>query len=196
MSIAAMNPFMGELIQTNVPGVSCIWVQNADYQITPLATSNTSVLVNTALTTSTQTITIGITNPDVVRNTVIKGALAGSTGSVVVKGTDYAGAVISETIALSGTTVVAGLKAFATVTEIDLPVQSGGGDGVSVGLGSKLGLPFALAKNTVRQAYNNNVLESSAPTVTVDAVNLCNNTVTLASAIAGNVIDIYVVIPG
>jgi hypothetical protein len=194
--MAAMNPFMGELVQTNVPGVSCIWAQQADYQITPSATSNTAVLVNTALTTSTQTITIGITNPDVVRNTVIKGALAGSIGSVVIKGTDYAGAAISETIALSGTTVVAGLKAFATVIEIDLPVQSGGSDGVSVGLGSKLGLPFTLTKNTVRQAYNNNVLESTAPTVTVDAVNLCNNTVTLASAIAGNVIDIYVVIPG
>jgi len=196
MSIAAMNPFMGELIQTNAPGVSCNWVQEADYEISPVAASVTAVLVNTVLTASPQSITTGITNPDVPRNTEIKGALAGSTGSVVITGTDYAGAVITETIALAGTATVAGLKAFATVTQIGLPVQSGTGDGVSVGLGSKLGLPFTLTKNVVRSAYNNNVLESTDPTVTVDPVNICNNTVTLASAIAGNVIDIYVIIPG
>ncbi|MDR3586857.1 MAG: hypothetical protein P4L59_16320 [Desulfosporosinus sp.] len=196
MSIAAMNPFMGELIQTNAPGVTCTWCQEALYEITPVAISNTAVLANTLLTAVPQVITLGITNPAVVRNVVIKGALAGSTGSVVVKGTDYAGASISETIALAGTAVVVGLKAFATVTEVDLPIQSGGGDGVSVGIGSKLGLPYTLTKNVVRMAYNNNVLESTAPTVTVDAVNLCNNTVTLASALAGNVVDIYLVVPG
>lgn len=196
MSIAAMNPFMGELIQTNVPGVTCSWLQKAEYQISPVAISNTAVLASTTLTALTQTITTGITSPDVVRNVVAKGAIATSTGNVVVTGTDYAGTSISETIALSGTTVVAGLKAFATITQIVLPVTSGGGDGVSVGVGSKLGLPFTLTKNTVREAYNNNVLESTAPTVTVDSVNLCNNTVTLASALAGNVIDVHVVVPG
>ena len=111
-------------------------------------------------------------------------------------GTDYAGNVISETIALSGTNVVAGLKAFATVTQIVLPVTSGAGDGVSVGMGSKLGLPYTLTKNTIGKAYNNNVLEATNPTVTVDAVNICNNTVTLASALAGNVVDIYLDVPG
>lgn len=58
----------------------------------------------------------------------------------MVKGTDYAGNSISETLALSGTTTVTGAKAFATVTEIDLPVSAGSGDGVSVGVGSVLGL--------------------------------------------------------
>ncbi len=196
MSIAAMNPFMGELIQTSAPGVNCNWVQEADYQISPLAVSNTAVLAATALTSTTQTLSIGITNPDVPRNALVKGALATSTGNVVVTGTDYAGNIISETIALSGTTVVAGNKAFATVTQIVLPVTSGTGDGVSVGIGSKLGLPFTLSKNTVRAVYNNNVLEATAPTVSVDPVNICNNTVTLASTLAGNVIDVYVVVPG
>jgi hypothetical protein len=196
MSISAMNPFMGELIQTNVTGVNCNWIQRADYQISPVATSNTAVLVSTTLTALVQTITTGITNPDVVRNIVAKGAIATSTGNVIVTGTDYAGAVLSETIALSGTNVVAGLKAFATVTQIALPISSGTGDGVSVGLGSKLGLPFTLTKNTIGKAYNNNVLEATNPTVTVDAVNICNNTVTLATTLAGNVVDICLDIPG
>lgn len=196
MSMAAMNPFMGELIQTNVQGFTCNWVQAVNFQITPAAISNTAVLASTVLTSAPQTITIGITNPDVVRNVVIKGALAGSTGSVIVKGTDFAGTSITETITLSGVAVVVGLKAFNTVTEIDLPIQSGGGDGVSVGVGSKLGLPYILTKNTVRMAFNNNVLESTAPTVTVDPDNICSNTVTLVSALAGNLVDIYLVVPG
>jgi hypothetical protein len=196
MSIAAMNPFMGELVQTNVSGVNCNWIQRADYQISPIAISNTAVLISTTLTALVQTITTGITNPDVVRNVVAKGAIATSTGNVVVTGTDYAGNSISETIALSGTNVIAGLKAFAIVTQIALPITSGTGDGVSVGVGSKLGLPFTLTKNTINKAYNNNVLEATNPTVTVDAINICNNTVTLASVLAGNVVDICLDIPG
>jgi hypothetical protein len=196
MSIAAMNPFMGELVQTNITGVNCNWIQRADYQLSPVATSNTAVLVSTTLTALVQTITTGIANPDYPRNVVVKGAIATSTGNVVVTGTDYSGAVLSETIALNGSTAVAGLKAFATVAQIALPISSGAGDGVSVGLGSKLGLPFTLTKNTISKAYNNNVLEATNPTVTVDAVNICNNTVTLASALAGNVVDIYLDVPG
>lgn len=191
-----MNPFMGELIQTSAPGVTCSWCQIAQYELSPIAISNTAILASTTLTAQAQMITTGITNPDVVRNVVAKGAIATSTGNVVITGTDYGGNSITETIVLSGTTVVASLKAFATVTQIGLPVTSGAGDGVSVGVGSKLGLPYTLSKNTVRVAYNNNVLEATTPTVTVDAVNLCNNTVTLASALAGNVVDIYLMIPG
>jgi hypothetical protein len=196
MSIAAMNPFMGELIQTQSPGVNCIWLQAADYQISPVAVSNTYVLAATALTASTQTILTGITNPDVPRNVTYKGALSTSTGNVTVTGTDFAGNAITETVSLSGTTVVAGSKAFTTITEIDLPVSSGSGDTVSIGIGTKLGLPFTLSKNTVRTAYNNNVIEATAPTVTVDANNISNNTVTLGSTLAGNVVDIILLIPG
>jgi len=196
VSIAGMNPFMGELVNTNVQGVTCLWIQKCDYQISPVVASNTAVLVSTALTASIQTITTGITNPDVPRNTVAKGAIATSTGTVTVTGTDFLGTVITETIALSGVNAVAGLKAFATVTQITLPVSSGTGDGVSIGLGSKLGLPYTLTKNVVAKAYNNNVLEATNPTVTVDPANLCNNTATLATALAGSVVDIYLDVPG
>jgi len=196
MSNAAFNPFMGEIIQTSVPGVTCLWLQKADYQISPIATSSVAVLANTALTASVQTITAGITNPDVARNHVVKGALSTSTGNVVITGTDIGGNVITSTVALAGTAVVAGAKAFATITQIALPVSSGAGDGVSVGIGSVLGLPYTFAKNMVAKAYNNNVLEATAPTVTFDAVSLCSNTATLATSLAGNLVDIMLDVPG
>lgn len=196
MSIAAFNPFMSEIIQTNAPGVTLTWCQLALYTKSPTAVSDTAVLASTPLTAQAQTITTGITNPDVVRNVVVKGAIAASTGDVVVKGTDYAGEDLSETISLSGTTAVAGVKAFATVTEIDLPVSAGAGDGVSVGVGSKLGLPYTLKRNTVLAAYNNNVQEATPPTVAVNSTDISNNTVTLASALAGNPVDLYLIVSG
>lgn len=165
------------------------------YNQSPLATSNTSVLASTSLTSAVQNITTGITNPDVPRNVVAKGALSTSTGNVVITGTDVGGNSITETIALSGTTAVAGLKAFATVTEVELPVTSGTGDSVSVGFGAKLGLPYLLNENTVLLAFNNSVAETTAPTVTVDNTNLCNNTITLASTLAGNPVKVFLIVP-
>lgn len=197
MSIAALNPFMGEQIQTAAPGVTCSWCQIALFEETALAVSNTSVLTSTPLTAQAQTIITGITNPDVVRNIVVKGAIAGSVGNVMIKGTDYAGNSINETLALSGTTAVAGAKAFATINEIDLPVSAGSGDGVSVGVGSALGLPYTSTRNPVLKTmiFNNGVREATDPTVNVDPVNLCNNTVTLASTLAGNPVALYLVVP-
>jgi len=313
--MAPFDPFQGELVRSNVPGNHLALLWRVDYQISPVAANSTGVLANTALTALAQVITTGLTNPIYPRNAVIKGNVSGITGNVVVKGTDFVGAVITETIALNGTAVVAGAKAFATVTEVDLPVQvhvgvaqvatatlvgtcTGSGnasvvvtaagmagspktygvavlnsdtptiiagkvaavlaadpvltamytvanpsgaattvvltsvapqsndstlniatatgtatgitteassaattagvpyDLVSVGVGSVLGLPYTLAKNMVAKAYNNNVLESTPPTVTFDAVNISGNTVTLATSLAGNVVDILLDVPG
>jgi hypothetical protein len=196
MSIAAMNPFMGELIQTSAPGITCSWCQLALFEESPIAVSDTAVLASTSLTTSPQNLITGFNNPDVVRNIVIKGAISASTGNVVITGTDFAGNSITETLALNGTTEVDGAKAFATITEINLPVSAGSGDGVSVGVGSKLGLPFTLTKNTVLKTFNNNVLETTEPTVEVDPINISNNTITLASTLDGNAVAVYVIIPG
>lgn len=196
MSIAAMNPFLGELIQTSAPGITCSWCQLALFEEAPVAVSDTAVLASTPLTASPQNLITGFNNPDVVRNIVIKGEISASTGNVVITGTDFAGNSIMETLALNGTTAVAGIKAFATIAEIDLPVSAGSGDGVSVGVGSKLGLPFTLTKNTVLKAYNDDILETTEPTVTVDPLNICNNTITFASTLSGNAVAVYVMIPG
>jgi phage tail sheath gpL-like len=69
-------------------------------------------------------ITSGITSPDFPRTVTAKGSASGVAGNVTVIGTNIWGEVISSIIALSGSSEVEGTKAFATVTEIDLPVES------------------------------------------------------------------------
>ena len=67
-------------------------------------------------------------------------------------------------------------------------------DKISVGFGSKLGLPFKLAHNTCLYAFLDNTKESTAPTVTVSSTAIENNTITLNSSLAGKVVDAYFLI--
>jgi len=162
---------------------------------TPASQSITAVLSATALTSETQTITEGITNPDVPRNIKIKANAAGVTGDVVIHGTNINDDVISETIALNGDTEVQGDKAFKTITSIELPVETNAGtDTVSIGTANKLGLPYKLSLNTVLKAFRDGTLEGTAPTVAVDADNIENNTVLLNSALNGTDIDVYLIV--
>lgn len=112
------------------------------YQITPDASSATAVLAATALTAEAQVVTADITDPDVPRTVTVKGNASGITGDVVITGTNIADEAITDTIALNGTSEVEGVKAFKTVTQIDLPVEvHAGTDTVSVGMAKKFGLP-------------------------------------------------------
>lgn len=193
--MSAYDPKRGQTLYTDASGVSVDASFRAHFQVpaaSAVAASAAAVLAATALTAAAQAVKTNITSPSAPRNVSITGNAAGNTGNVIVKGTNYAGEPISETIALSGTDTVVGSKAFATVTEIDLPIQTHAGtDTVSVGVGSKLGLPYKLAHNTVDKAFLDNVKEATAPAVTVDAAAIENNTVTLASTLAGKVVDIY-----
>jgi hypothetical protein len=192
----ALNYNMGQKIKTDAKGIVADLGFIARLQISganAVATSNNSILAATPLTTTAQTITAGITNPGTPRNIRIIGNAA-MTGSVTIKGTNYNGDSITETLTLNGTTAVDGAKAFATVIEIDLPVQSAAGNTVSVGFGEKLGLPYKLQHNTVRDCYLNNVKEASAATVTTSATALENNTIDLVSALNGSVVDIYLIV--
>lgn len=67
-------------------------------------------------------------------------------------------------------------------------------DTVSIGWNDLLGLPYLLPHNTVLAAVLNNVRETTAPTVTVSATALENNTVKLHSALAGQPVDIYLIV--
>lgn len=192
------NQKMGQTIQTNADGVEADRGFLAHFQVSAAAAaaaSATAVLAATALTAEAQAITTGITNPAVPRSLTVKGNAAGITGNVVITGTNYAGAVITETIALNGATAVEGAKAFKTVTKIDLPVEvNTGTDTVSVGTGTKLGLPWLLPHNTVLAAYLDNAKEGTAPTVTVSATAIESNTMKLNSALAGKVVDAYLIV--
>lgn len=192
------NHKLGQKIQTNANGISVDRAFLAHFQVIAtdaVAGNSSAVLAATSLTAALQTIIANITNPAVPRNIEIIGNAAGIVGNVIIKGTNYNGDAITETIALNGTTVVEGTKAFKTVTEIDLPIQTHAGtDTVSVGFGEKLGLPYMLAHNTVLATYLDNVKEATAPTVATNATALESNTIDLNSALSGKIVDAYIIV--
>jgi len=187
---------LGQTLTTDANGTSADrgFIAHAKFE-TPAAQSITAVLGSTPLTSSTQTITEGITDPDVPRNIKIKANVAGVTGDVVIHGTNINDDAISETIALNGDTEVQGNKAFKTITSIELPAETNAGtDTVSIGTANKLGLPYKLSLNTVLKAFRDGVLEGTAPTVAVDAASIENNTVLLNSALNGTDIDVILIV--
>lgn len=99
----------------------------------------------TLLDAAAQTLTQGFTHPDVPRALSVKGNAAGIAGNIVITGTDANGFPLSETIALNGTSVVAGAVAFAKITKIVLPARTAAGNTVQVGVTNKLGLWHSLA---------------------------------------------------
>src|SRR3546814_2672891 len=77
--------------------------------------------------------------PDVPRNLTVKGNDANVAGGVEIAGTNAFGEAISETIALAGVAVVAGVKAFRSVTSITLPKYAAADtERVRVGTGARL----------------------------------------------------------
>lgn len=165
----------------------------------PAAPSTTAVRAAVTDNGAQQTITTGITNPDVPRAVT---ATAGGTATdikaiqVTVHGTNADGAVISEvlpafTLDTAGT--VTGAKAFKTVTSIVIPAHDGVGATTAVGTSDKLGLGFALSRNTVLHAYLAGTREGTAPTVVTSSTAVESNTVDLNSATNGTavIVDFY-----
>ncbi len=124
------------------------------------AGSNTAVLAATNASGSAQTVTSGITNPDVPRalSVTIGGTAAGvQSSSIVVTGTNVEGKVITESfITTIGTTgTINGTKAFKTVTSVSIPAQVGSGATVAVGTRNVLGVYHRLFnQNTTVKVYS------------------------------------------
>lgn len=192
------NNKLGQVIQTNVEGVSLDRGFLAHFLVAAtdaVALDSDGILAATALTDAAQEITEGITSPAVPRNVSVKGNASGVAGDVIITGTNYADEEITETIALSGTSVVQGDKAFKTITKVDLPVETHAGtDTVEVGWNNKLGLPVCLPHNTVLAAYLDNAKQGTAPTVATDADNVESNTIKLSSALNGKAVDVYLIV--
>lgn len=161
--------------------------------------SDTAVHAGFASATSSQTITSGITNPDVPR--ALRLAFSGTTndiraGVVEVHGTNVEGAVIHEEFVLSDnqSADIDGVKAFKTVTSIDVPPMDGTGATISVGYTNKLGVNHRLyANNTTVKVYTSTDVDDripptlqGAPTVVADEVNVEQNLVTPATAPDGS----------
>ena len=128
-----------------LPSGSVTQMHPVAYSTTPVL--GTAVYVHAAITlgAAAADVTTAITNPDVPRVLSVKGNAGGITGNVVITGTDFAGNAITDTIALSAASEVSGIYAFATVTNIHVPVKTNGsGDTVSVGVQNKIGYQVAI----------------------------------------------------
>lgn len=83
----------------------------------------------------------GVATLDVARAVNVDSSNAGdTTQTVTVTGTDYWGQAQTETIALNGTTAVAGLKAFKTITQVAVSAALAGN--LTVGSTDVFGLPY------------------------------------------------------
>jgi hypothetical protein len=153
----------------------------------PVAATAANVLAATALAVGATTVTTGLTNPDFPRNLSITGGAGGMAGNVVITGTNIRGTVITETIALSGTSTVVGNKAFATVTSVALPGYTNNtSDTVSVGVGVKLGLERELVADLVLGTSVNGTWETTRPTVAQSTSLIESNTLTTNTAPNGS----------
>jgi len=159
------------------------------YGGSPAVANTAGILPAVTDTGVAQTITTGIYQPDVPRNIT---ATAGGTGGdvkaiqVIIAGTDIEGTAITETLpvfTVDTPGIVAGAKAFKTVTSITIPAHDGTGATTAVGFGDVLGLRKRLARNTVVSAWLAGTIESTAPTVTVSATYLDLNTVDINSTL-------------
>jgi len=149
MNAAAQRAQLGTLLSggAGIPeSGSLSVVSTLKYSLAPALASITAVHAAILLVqTVTQTITTGITNPDFPRTITVDGNDANVTGNVVIAGTNILDEAITETIALSGTATVAGVKAFKTVTSIVVPAYAvAGTETVSIGTGAKVGFPVII----------------------------------------------------
>ena len=143
----------------------------------PLAAAAATIhaLVNSALV-----ITTGITQPDMARvlSIVSGGSGHNAAGVVVINGTDYRGNTIADTITLNGNTTVNGIKAFASVTSIDMTGVTGNdaNNTVSVGISKILGLHRILQGDEVLCVTVDGVWETTRPTVVSNTTDISQNT--------------------
>lgn len=127
MNLYPIDPLGGQKLKTAAKGVTVDAAFLAHMNIpaaSAVAASNTAVLAAVNLLLDAQDVVTGLTSPGIPRAIRIKGSAAGVAGNVVITGTNYKGAVITETIALNGATAADGAKAFRTVTKVALPAET------------------------------------------------------------------------
>lgn len=159
------------------------------------AASDNAVHAGITTSASAQSVTTGITNPDVPR--ALRLAFGGTTGdfaasTVVVHGTNVEGKPIYEEFAVSAnqTADIEGNKAFKTVTQIDVPIQDGTAGTLTVGYNNKIGVHHRLyTSNTTAKVFTSTsvasrippTLQSTAPTIAANENSVELNTVTPAT---------------
>lgn len=200
MTFYPENPTLGQVLQTDVPGVTADkgFLPHLVISAAEAATASTTAVHAAVNSTGVDlVVTTGITNPPYPRN--VTATSAGTAADiadvqVIVTGTNYLDAVITETLPIftenSATTVV-GSKAFKTVTSITMPAHDGTGATTAIGFGDKLGLPYYLPTNTLLVSALGGTKEGTAATVVTDSDEIEKNTVDLNSALNGTQVDLY-----
>lgn len=125
MALCPYNHKMGHKLRTDAGGVAVDRGFIAHFEIPEddaPAASSTGVAVIT-LGAAAQDITAGITNPVVPRALRVLSNKSNGAGNVVIAGTNIAGEPITETLALNGTTIREGNKAFGGAVSITVPAR-------------------------------------------------------------------------
>lgn len=185
------NRYAGQL-STDVYGILADQAKLAHLQLSAaqaVAADTDGLLNDTALGTGATTVTTFLNAMPYPRNVTIV-ASATQTGKATVYGTNIADEVISEELTINSDTPVVGAKAFKTVTSIVLPVKAGS-ETVDVGWGDKIGLPFMLSARPLLWATVDGVIETTVPTMVVDADEVEKNTIDLNTGLNGQIIDLY-----
>lgn len=130
------------------------------------------ILDGTAFPDAAGTVTTFLAQPPCAM-TLTAVASGTQTGKVTIHGFDIGGNKISEELTMVSTTPVAGVKAFAEVTAIDLPIKVST-ETIDVGWGAKFGIPYKLAADElcIVKLFD---AAADAGTLTVDADDLSKN---------------------
>lgn len=129
-----------------VPAVAEEWTDVATADVDAIKTSFSSAASAQSFSGSDLDGTVGTGTMDPPRNVTITTTSAADIDAVevVITGTDVDGRALTDTITLTdaGNTTDSGTKAFATVTQVDIPAQSGTGGSIQIGFGAIIGLGY------------------------------------------------------
>jgi hypothetical protein len=205
MGLYPYNHKMGQVIQTDVPGLEADRAFVAHVNIPKPVAADADGMVDGAECTPGEEaealeIVEFLAQPGWPRNIVV--TVAASTpgdvaaGNIVVTGKNFVGEEITETHAITADTpaVKTGALAFKEVTSVLVPVQDGASVTVDVGWGKVFGIPYRMGadEQVVVKLFNKS---ADTGTVTPDATDIHKNTIALnGTPDALKDIDLYVLV--
>lgn len=142
-------------------------------------------------TGASQDISTGITNPDYGRNITITATNVGPpSGNVTITGNLADGTTgQTDVITIVAGSTASGVKAFVTVTNINIPAGVTASDTVEVGIGDLVGIPNSVDAAT--DVYNKTVDGVNEFDEITGNVNTTNNTLNCATIVQNEDITIY-----
>lgn len=129
------------------------------------AAGNSAVTAAAGFVLDGALVTGGVATMTTPRTLVIDSSTTDTTQTATITGTDVYGEAMTEDIAFNGTTAVAGVKAFKTVTAIATDIDMVGN--VDIGTQDGIGFPFVVSDlNNIIQITEDGITDAS-PAITV-----------------------------